>query len=235
MVFPIHGVYFICCITNYMQVIKEQFELLIKCGLYQKTTKLIIFICLCKDDIKEYLTSIDIDNKFVLVTTEDNLYEKFAINNFKAYITDEPYYLYYFHAKGLSHYGDSDSQVYVNRRLILTYYTIIQHEVNIKLLSHFDAVGCALSAYPKTHFSGNFWWSKSKYINTLVDKIGDGYLAPEMYILSRPFGKFISLSQKSNNASLLYYHVQRSEEDIFENATTVPIYNEWDKKYITQC
>ena len=32
-----------------------------------------------------------------------------------------------------------------------------------------DAVGVAFEKIPTNHFSGNFWWSKSEYIKTLIN------------------------------------------------------------------
>ena len=90
----IYGIYFICCINNYLEIVKEQLSILNK-GLLARTTKIIIFITMYnKDTCLELDELLNNSEKFILVKSPDNLYEKYAINNYKNYITlDEDYYL----------------------------------------------------------------------------------------------------------------------------------------------
>ena len=209
----IFGVYFICCINHYLDVVKEQLKGLEQ-GLINITTKLIIFITKYDKD-----SCYDLDNilnsygdKFILIKTPDNLYEKYAINNYKKYITEKEYYLYYFHTKGLTHPPNEPSSIFYSRRRILNYYTLLRYKINIKLLESYDAVGCSLHLYPKKHFSGNFWWSKSSYLQNL-ENIDHQYLAPEMYILSNNNCKYISLANDTNTSLFENYK--------FPNETTI--------------
>jgi hypothetical protein len=215
---PIFGVYFICCINNYLDVVKEQLDILDK-GLLNISTNVIVFITkydmtLCSE-LDKILNNYD---KFILIKTSDNLYEKYAINNYKQYITEKEYYLYYFHTKGLGHINDPLYNVFSSRRQILNYYTLLQYSINIKLLDVYDAVGCSLHLYPKKHFSGNFWWSKSSYLQTL-ENINDKYLSPEMYILSNNNCKYISLANDTNNILINDYKFP-DEITIERNKTT---------------
>ena len=215
----IYGIYFICCINNYLEVVKEQLDILNK-GLLNKTKKLIIFITKYDDNCTQLdmlFKNYDTD-KFILVKSPDNLFEKFAINNYKNYIMDKDYYLYYFHTKGLSHINEPIAHVFTSRRKILNYYTLEKFDVNIKLLEKYDAVGCSLSLYPKKHFSGNFWWSKSTYTN-LLSNINHFYLAPEMYILSNDNCKYISLANDTNDI-LFDNYVFPDDSTILQNITT---------------
>lgn len=228
------GVYFICCLRNYIEIVKEQLECLNK-GLLDKTDKLIIFItnynkekCVELDDIL-----INYSNKLILVKSEHNLFEKFAINNYKNYITETDYYLYYFHTKGLKDKNDPLFRVFSSRRKILDYYTLIQYDINIKLLEEYDAVGCSLHRYPKKHFSGNFWWSKSSYLQNL-GKINDKYLSPEMYILSNNNCKFISLANDTNCIYIENFSYP-SKELIYKNLTNNIIDNDEHKGLISLC
>jgi hypothetical protein len=214
----IYGVYFISCINNYLDVVKEQLNLLKKEGLYNVTNQLLLFICQYDEekciDLVTFIKEIDIDNKCIWITTNENLYEKFAINNYKKYITDEDYLLYYFHTKGVSR----TDEIFHNRRKILNFYTITNCELNIELLKEYDTVGCSLCMYPKKHYSGNFWWSKSEYLKKLSEPINNHYLSPEMYICSYDHGRFISLSNTTNNG-MIENHLYRWKEEIHKNAT----------------
>lgn len=221
----IYGVYFICCINNYLEIVEEQLDILQK-GLLGVTTKLIIFITnynnSCKNlDIllKKYKTK-----KFILVKSPDNLYEKFAINNYKNYINStKEYYLYYFHTKGVSRINDP---YFSNIRKILNFYTLEKFKINIKLLKKYDSIGCSLSLYPKKHFSGNFWWSKSSYIK-LLTTINNNYLSPEMYILSNEKCNYISLANDTNY--IFDKYVFRNNKDILKNITKEFIIYEQNK------
>jgi hypothetical protein len=222
MLLKIYGVYYICCINNYLEIVKEQLDILNK-GLLQLTENLIIFItkynneeCLELDNILKNYVNYD---KFIIVKTPHNLFEKFAINNYKKYITTkEEYYLYYFHTKGVSYKIDASYNIFSSRRQVLNYYTLSQFNVNIELLKTYDAVGCSLCLNPKKHFSGNFWWSKSSYLQYLKN-VNDDYLSPEMYILSNDNCKPVCLARNTNITAVENY-VFRNEETILKNITT---------------
>ena len=223
----INGVYFICCISNYLEVVEEQLQIVVQSGLYNLTKQLLLFVTMYKPSNTELLSLIkkyDTHNKITIITTRDNLYEKFAINNYKKYILDEDYYLYYFHTKGLSR-TNINHKYYIARRKILNYYTLQQHKINIELLSKYDAVGCSLSLYPSMHFSGNFWWSKSSYLNTLPDVTSPHYLAVEMYILSNQCCKYVSLTQDTNVGNMYQYNNYKYKNDIeiIDSLSTTPI------------
>jgi len=221
----IYGVYFICCKNNYLEIVEEQLDILQK-GLLGVTTKLIIFITNYNDScknldilLKKYKTK-----KFILVKSPDNLYEKFAINNYKNYINSKKeYYLYYFHTKGVSRINDP---FFSNIRKRLNFYTLEKFKINIKLLKKYDSIGCSLSLYPKNHFSGNFWWSKSSYLK-LLTTINDKYLSPEMYILSNEKCNYISLANDTNYIQDKY--VFRNNKEILKNITKEFINNEQHK------
>lgn len=230
----IFGVYFICCIENYLEIVTEQLLCLEK-GLLDKTSKLIIFITKYDKDECIELDNIlnSYNDKFILIKTPDNLYEKYAINNYKKYITEKDYYLYYFHTKGLKNKNDPLINIFSSRRKILNYYTLIQYNINITLLEKYDAIGCSLSLYPKKHFSGNFWWSKSSYLQDLED-INENYLSPEMYILSNENCNFISLSNDTNNI-LIQDYIFPDDSTIYNNLTTQFIVINEHKNLINMC
>jgi len=230
---PIYGVYFICCINNYLDIVKEQLSCLNK-GLLSNTYKLIIFVTNYNENDCVELDKLLHDNeKFILIKSPHNLYEKFAINNYKKYINHNKYYLYYFHTKGLKPQDDPLIHIFSSRRQILNYYTLEMYKINIELLDKNDAVGCSLSLYPKKHFSGNFWWSKSSHLNLLQD-INDKYLSPEMYVLSKDNCKYVSLANDTNDI-LIENYVFRSAEMIKTNITDDFIVIEQHKSLISMC
>ena len=129
------GVYFICCKHNYLDIVKEQVEILNK-GLFQITKKLIIFITEYNKDtcteLDAILNTMLEPNKCIRVTSPDNLFEKFAINHYKQYITENEYYLYYFHTKAIKPETDQYFQICSSRRKILNYYILLHYNISIQ-------------------------------------------------------------------------------------------------------
>ena len=226
----IYGVYFIGCIGRYMDIVPEQMQCLFDSGLYHETKTIFIFISAFSNDnheLKNIIEEYDPDKKCVLITSDENLYEKFAINNYKAYIETSlqsqsegisPYYVYYFHSKAVTR---DKYSVFDNRRKILNHYMLNLYRLNLELLEQYDAVGCSLTKQPLLHFSGNFWWTKSEHVDKLPP-CGNEYLAPEMYICRATDGKYISLSQHTNNADI-HGNISRSESIIRQELTNVPL------------
>lgn len=217
---PIYGVYYIGCLGHYLSIVKEQMKCLLDSGLYAQTTKILVFICSFNEHDTSLLSIIeecDMEKKCMLITSKENMYEKFAINNYQEYIADELYYIYYFHTKAVTREVDS---VFDRRRKILNYYTLTLHKLNLELLETYDAVGCSLTNWPSLHFSGNFWWAKSEHVCTLPPA-GNEYLDPEMYIC-KIHGKYISLSQATNDGNI-ESHLSRQEEKIRNELTNIPI------------
>lgn len=222
----IYGVYYICCFGSYyLDIVEEQLTILTNSGLYNDSKKILIFITLYEKDkcniLDEKLTKFDTNNKFQIITSELNLYEKFAINNYKQYIDSDDYYMYYFHTKGITRINEPNSP-YHSRRKNLNYYILQNYKLCLQYLKEYDAVGCSLSRYPLLHFSGNFWWTKSSHTYRLPNKINNEYLACEMYICCHE-GKFISLDNNTNDISyetLISDDYQKNNhitEDIIDN------------------
>ena len=223
----IYGVYYVCCRGAYRSIIQEQLASIQKSGLLEKTTELLCFICDFKMDVMMLFRPFKTKVKFI--TTKENLYERFALQNFRHYIHNkkQPYYIYYFHTKGVSH--PIEETQFHQRRRNLDYFILEKHDLCLRFLNNgYDVVGTALSLYPSLHFSGNFWWAKSSHLDRLPTEIRGTYYAPEMYICCHPNGKYISLCQHTN------HHTNEelrkiTDKDLIKNSTSIPIDNIYDK------
>lgn len=227
MIRSIYGIYFIACIGHYIEVVNEQLSLLSQSGLLRKSKRLICFICKYTDEAQVALTPLFSPfRNIIIIPTTENLYERFAIENFRYQISDRYYYMYYIHTKGVSHPKNTKRFPITEMvRQNLNYFIIMKHHLCLYWLdSGYDAVGVALSQYPTVHFSGNFWWTKSEHVLRLPLKISNKYLAPEMFVCSIPNGKYISICQLTNNKP--YNVLSRwSNEQIIERSTTKLIQN----------
>ena len=218
----IYGVYFVCCRGNYKKIIEEQLTSVQKSGLLDKTTQLLVFIC--EFDIEVMRLFRPFKTKIRFIVTKENLYEKFALRNFWYYVNKkEPFYLYYFHTKGVSH-SPRETQFHETRRN-LDYFILEKHAICTYWLDRgYDAVGVALSLFPSLHFSGNFWWAKSSHLEKLPREIRPTYYAPEMYVCSHPNGRYISICQHTNlRPNKILKKI--TDENIIQQSTTIPIYN----------
>lgn len=236
---PIYGVYYICCMGNYVEVVKEQLSLLESSGLFKKTKKLICFICNYKIEQflnKEFNDMFDpFRSKIDFVITDLNLYEKYAINNYKTKIEDEDYYMYYFHTKGIS---KPDITQFQHQRQMLNFYTITKHEFCLELLKYYDVVGAVLYKFPKRHFAGNFWWTTSENTKKL-NQVGDGYLAPEMYVCGSNSSKCMGLTNKYTAFCAQDVNIEEetalSDAEIIANASDKEYENEWGISALHLC
>jgi hypothetical protein len=224
------GVYFICCVGNYLEIVNNHLNKLIDTGLYHASDEILCFICLETDECINLLKNFE---KIRIISTKENLYEKFAINNFKNYISGD-YYLYYMHSKSVTR----EEQCYNDWLYLCDYFTIQKWKISIELLNYYDCVGTNLKLFPKKHFSGNFWWSKSEHINTLPN-ITDGYLSSEMYICSNMKTNYVSIYQSyvnhgdTNFPMSIYQGL--SDADLVNNYCIIPDFNNGDKHCIKYC
>ena len=230
-ILPIIGVYFISCIGNYYNVVNEQINILIESGLYNESDQIICFVCCqteeCLNILRQY-------NKIQIISTNENLYEKFAINNYKKYVNYDKYYLYYIHSKSVTH----NEEQFIDWRYLCNYFTIQKWRLSLELLKYYDCVGINLKNFPKRHFSGNFWWSKSEHLNKLKN-VNDSYLSPEMYILSYMKTNYISIYQSNNHHGYSKYnkelYININDEELINNMCIIPDYNDGDKLCIKYC
>lgn len=219
---PIYGVYFICCIGAYKEIVSEQLATARRSGLLEKTSTLFCFICQHDPAVDEVLAPYA--DKIKVIATTENLYERFALTGFRSHIPPEAarYYLYYFHSKGVSREPGS---AFHERRRNLDYFILEKHEACLFWLNHgYDAVGASLCLYPALHFSGNFWWATSRHLGRLPREIRETYLAPEMHVCSVPDGRYVSVSQETNNKKLCELSPLTTEQ-VLRQSTCKPARN----------
>jgi hypothetical protein len=226
----IYGLYFICCIGNYLHIVKTQLDKLFKSGLYDETDEILCFICKAEDNCIKMLQKY---NKIKIIATKENLYEKFAINNFKKYVSGD-YYLYYIHSKSVTR-----NEIYFRDwRILCDHFTIQKWRMSVELLKYYDCIGTNLKNFPKKHYSGNFWWSKSEHLNSLRDA-NDEYLSSEMYIMSNMKTNYVSIHQSYVNHADTNYSEEKyknlGDEEILSNLCILPDFNSGDKKCIQWC
>jgi beta-1,4-mannosyl-glycoprotein beta-1,4-N-acetylglucosaminyltransferase len=113
------------------------------------------------------------NDKYVVINYSDNtsLFEYPSLNLIKQISKDNPdSYILYLHTKGITRYGEHLNNVndWINMML---YFLVEKYDECINQLNqNYDTVGCnyhLATHYCPVHYSGNFWWSKSNYIDKL--------------------------------------------------------------------
>ena len=115
------------------------------------------------------------NNKYIVSNYSDNiqLFEYPSLNKVKCIATNNPdSNILYLHTKGISHTNIHRINYIADWTNMMLYFLVEKHSECInKLNEGYDTVGCNYierNQYTdKKHFSGNFWWSKSTYINKL--------------------------------------------------------------------
>ncbi len=69
----------------------------------------------------------------------------------------------YLHSKGVTKHNNECIISWVE---YMEYFLIYKHEQCIKALEQYDTVGVNLYDWPMKHYSGNFWWSTNKYLQS---------------------------------------------------------------------
>ena len=199
----IYGFYFAALINDWKSIVINQLERLFHSNLLDDTNLLFIRVY--------YTTESDMDdfNKIVdsyrnnfqidinIHSTNENEYEFGILNMIKELATEDEFYCYYLHSKGVSKMFDGWEVNIENIsawRRYMEYFLIDKYSYCIESLENgSDAVGVKMRETPACmekvsglsgefwwassgymsqnpkHFSGNFWWSKSSYIMSLPD------------------------------------------------------------------
>uniref|UniRef100_A0A6C0C8Q8 Uncharacterized protein n=1 Tax=viral metagenome TaxID=1070528 RepID=A0A6C0C8Q8_9ZZZZ len=126
-------------------------------------------------NIGENIVETDFINEKIRIINYSNntqLFEKPTLNLmrcFSKYHQDAK--ILYLHTKGITY--PSDYVQISDWRNLLIFFLVERYRTCLKLLDEYDVVGSNFSLDPHPHFSGNFWWSTSKHINTLPEIISN--------------------------------------------------------------
>jgi len=171
------------------------------------------------------------NNKYIVTNYSDNtqLFEYPSLNNVKTIAQNNPdSNILYLHTKGICHkHSNGVNYNYIKDWVnMMLYFLIEKHSECInKLNEGYDTVGCnynyKTSMYP-AHFSGNFWWSKSTYINKL-------HLLDENNV-ERPYSEFWLFTENPSyyimhSSQVNHYHSEYPMEKYSQNSIIKQIIN----------
>ena len=207
----------IAAINNYRDIFKMLIHRIRDSGLYNIVKEIRCGIL----NTGDYDKSIFEDPKIIVrgISNDLSLYEKFTINMLQYDAKNEDFKVLYLHTKGVTKPGNPYIQSWVD---YLCYFNIYQHETCSNLLTVYDTVGVNICKPPgPCHYSGNFWWSKSNYINRLEPCTNKTYNAPEFWLCEKYIGKYACLWQSNIN----HYHSMYPIQEYLNKPIIPQIYN----------
>lgn len=164
----IYGFMHIALMGNWKEIVSEQLDLIKKSGLFNNSK---IFACIVGDHQNESLDLLD----GIEILQKDNNIELFEFITLKQLIkfckTNVDSKIWYIHTKGVARPDFCNQENHW--RQYMQYFVIEKWQQCVEALNSHDACGAEwfYAKFPdskeSSHFSGNFWWANSNYINTL--------------------------------------------------------------------
>lgn len=213
----VFGFYHVCLVRDWGYIVKDQIELILKSGLYDRTYKIFVS-CLGTVTQRKHLEKM-LPPKFKIVFFNEDI--KLAEIPIMQYMQDlsktDKFILWYIHTKGVTS-GARNSNI-VHWRKVMEYFIIERYKKCLQTVSLSKCDACGVLAYDLSSrpsnltpngghfFAGNFWWSKSKFIRTLPnitqifnnDRGVHRRAVAEMLFTRRKGARFYSFFQKIIN------------------------------------
>lgn len=192
-----------CTIENWDQVLSHLLNAIINSGLINEIMEIRLGVLgdaqLVEKLINNDYTTIRKKVKIIFNSPELELYERPTLEHIRISSETEQFNVLYLHTKGIRSKNKewrSNIQMWIDMML---HFLVYEYTKCLTLLNQHTSVGCNLYTRinPKLqkehattkstrHYSGNFWWATSEHIKALPEKIGSGYLDPELWIGSGP-------------------------------------------------
>ncbi|MDD4970789.1 MAG: hypothetical protein PHT07_15285 [Paludibacter sp.] len=187
------GFWHILLINDYLSIISEQLQLIIKSGLYCKVERIYVG-CLGSQEERLNLQKFFHDYDKIQIISHSTVIENYEFHTLKILrnvcLSQPDFYGFYIHTKGVSYPGNEGGKYwrdYMNYYIITDWKEAVRNldtgyqTYGVKLLSHLDLPA------RKMHYSGNFYWFRSEYAKTLrpVESLNQNdRFEAEMYMCS---------------------------------------------------
>jgi hypothetical protein len=221
---PIYIFFHICTQgNNWNKILTSQLKCIISSGLYDKCTT-IWYGCscnMCVSLLKDYFAPYDkIKPLSNAMCNEVNSYENMTLNNMIIFCRELQFdaNCLYIHTKGTSQKSKSQNAW----RDYMMYWLVKEHEISLELLNRgFYTVGTLYNnsivfgsiVFGRKHYSGNFFWVKSKYMKNLpiIYNISNRYEAESLIFKNYTPGKHACINKDifiSTYSGLYKYNIK---------------------------
>jgi hypothetical protein len=200
----------VCCINNWKEIFMNLYNHIVNSGLYNLVNKIKCgVLSKTNEEPLSFFNNLN-DNKleFYICNNLDS-YETYTINILHENALNEDFYVLYIHTKGCTRTSITITD-WVD---YLVYFNIDNYKICMEKLLNNDAVGVNLQNTPVTHYSGNFWWSKSSYLKKLNKCVHTCHNSPEFWLTEKNIGNYISLW----NSGVNHYNVRYEKHNYVIN------------------
>lgn len=182
----IYGLYHLCTINTWRDVLGEQVDGWMRSGLLEATNR--VFISLVGPEIDEAQAllgyALGSRAEFIQCSEDATSFERPLLMFGRRFCErGEPLAraVWYMHAKGISSQHCHNPHV-TDWRRFMEHFVVERWRDCVDALIDHDASGVNWHLEPAPHFSGNFWWATPRYVATLPASIGAGHFEPEGWI-----------------------------------------------------
>lgn len=221
---PIYIFYHIATIGRWKEIVKEQMNILINSGLYDKCEG-IWYGCNCEKCPSELSTFFKPYDKVRplpgALIPDQKTYENGTVNAMLDFLRDkDPGYVFYMHSKGVTARHPSQE----GWRQYMMYWNVRKYHICIDLLSRgFNTTGVCHTKLPLIyeHYSGNFWWARSEYLlkKPKIKDLTDRYNAERFLLRNDMEKKNVCIYQKT--FLFPYIHTYMVEEESNEYSMVI--------------
>lgn len=220
------GYIHVCQKGNWQKSYDILMDYIKKYGLYNRTKEIRVGIVNDEGKIIEDKRFEDPKIKIIYIGKSKN-YERPTLLHMKQHsYLDAPNTLYfYLHTKGIRHFGTKNEPVVMKWIKDMLHWNIELWKKAVDVLQKYDTYGCNVSK-TNNHYSGNFWWTTAKHVQTLPNKIPDYYTAPEDWITINTH--FFNYNKEYSENHVMGFCANNCEPDFEE-----PFDNEYAKTFTT--
>ena len=169
----------ICQVGDWRRSLQIITHSIMESGLYEAIKEFRIGVV--SDDPKLYSAPLEDPKYRVFFGGKSSEYERPTLLHMRAASeTDDPNTRYcYTHSKGIRHFGTPNEACVLDWIELMLYWNVEHWRLALEKLQYHDTYGCN---YTGIHYSGNFWWSTNKCIQSRSTSIPSYYTAPEDWI-----------------------------------------------------
>ena len=165
-------IYFhIAAIGRYRQVVTEMYSILFQSGLLNRITELRYCVTGPEKHKDWVVTTLAHPRCRLYAYQEDtHTYERFTLDLLHRDAVNsevKDYRVLYLHSKGVTKPESVYTRVW---RKLMMHFLVTHYEHCLRMLQepyHQQVVGILFRTIPQPHFSGNFWWTKRSYLQSL--------------------------------------------------------------------
>tara|TARA_Y100000748_G_scaffold193088_1_gene161683 strand:- start:1814 stop:2617 length:804 start_codon:yes stop_codon:yes gene_type:complete len=229
---PVYIYFHVCCLTinekiNWKSIVTYMFDYLEKFDAFSKITEMRICMLGDKKHLEDPIWKRHPNIKIHAHDEDKSSYERFTIHRMRDDALKEDFVCFYMHSKGYRT-GMNKSQPWVKEMIRNGWKNF---DFIIEELQIYDTIGTRLKFQDGklgSHYSGNFWWSKSDYLKTRLDNIGPKYYDPEAWIHKQIGARIMGLEngekvddmviQRGQKKKRLYYGTPSNDRNQSEDS-----------------